>query len=53
MSGDQTIAFVRHETLAPSPPPTSETGIIKWLVINLYLLLLAKILFNLVSFEMY
>ena len=33
---DQTIAFVRHETLAPSPPPASETGIIKWLRENLF-----------------
>ena len=33
---DQSIAFVRHETLAPSPPPASETGIVKWMRENLF-----------------
>jgi general L-amino acid transport system permease protein len=33
---DQTIAFVRHETLPPSPPPASETGIVKWMRENLF-----------------
>ena len=30
------IAFVRHEALQPSPPPTSETGLVKWLRENLF-----------------
>ena len=30
------IAFVRHETLTPSPPPASETGLVKWLRENLF-----------------
>jgi general L-amino acid transport system permease protein len=34
--GDQSIAFVRHETLPPSPPPASETGIVKWMRENLF-----------------
>ena len=33
---DQSIAFVRHETLPPSPPPASETGIVKWMRENLF-----------------
>jgi general L-amino acid transport system permease protein len=33
---DQSIAFVRHETLPPSPPPASETGIVKWIRKNLF-----------------
>ena len=33
---DQSIAFVRHETLPPSPPPASETGIVKWMRKNLF-----------------
>jgi len=33
---DQSIAFVRHETLPPSPPPASETGIVKWMRQNLF-----------------
>ena len=33
---DQSIAFVRHETLPPSPPPASETGIVKWMRNNLF-----------------
>ena len=33
---DQSIAFVRHETLPPSPPPASETGIVKWIRENLF-----------------
>ena len=32
----QSIAFVRHETLPPSPPPASETGIVKWMRENLF-----------------
>ena len=32
----QQIAFVRHETLKPSPPPASETGLVKWLRENLF-----------------
>ena len=34
--GDQSIAFVRHKTLPPSPPPASETGIVKWMRENLF-----------------
>ncbi len=30
------IAFVRHEALQPSPPPASETGLVKWLRENLF-----------------
>jgi len=30
------IAFVRHQTLQPSPPPASETGLVKWLRENLF-----------------
>ena len=33
---DQSIAFVRHKTLPPSPPPASETGIVKWMRENLF-----------------
>ena len=33
---EQSIAFVRHETLPPSPPPASETGIVKWMRENLF-----------------
>ena len=33
---DQSVAFVRHETLPPSPPPVSETGIVKWMRENLF-----------------
>jgi len=33
---DQSVAFVRHETLPPSPPPASETGIVKWVRENLF-----------------
>jgi len=33
---DQSVAFVRHETLPPSPPPASETGIVKWVRKNLF-----------------
>lgn len=33
---DQSIAFVRHETLPPSPPPASETGIVKWMRENMF-----------------
>ena len=33
---DQSIAFVRQETLPPSPPPASETGIVKWMRENLF-----------------
>ena len=33
---DQSVAFVRHETLPPSPPPASETGIVKWMRNNLF-----------------
>ena len=33
---DLSIAFVRHETLPPSPPPASETGIVKWMRENLF-----------------
>lgn len=33
---DQSIAFVRHETLPPSPPPASETGVVKWMRENLF-----------------
>ena len=33
---DQSIALVRHETLPPSPPPASETGIVKWMRENLF-----------------
>ena len=33
---DQSIAFVRHQTLPPSPPPASETGIVKWMRENLF-----------------
>jgi general L-amino acid transport system permease protein len=33
---DQSVAFVRHETLPPSPPPASETGIVKWMRENLF-----------------
>jgi general L-amino acid transport system permease protein len=30
------IAFVRHDTLPPSPPPVSEAGAIKWMRENLF-----------------
>ncbi len=30
------VAFVRHETIAPAPPPASQTGIIKWARENLF-----------------
>ncbi|NDI07060.1 MAG: ABC transporter permease subunit, partial [Rhodobacteraceae bacterium] len=33
---NQSVAFVRHETLPPSPPPASETGIVKWMRENLF-----------------
>ncbi len=33
---DQSVAFVRHETLPSSPPPVSETGIVKWMRENLF-----------------
>ena len=33
---DQSVAFVRHEPLPPSPPPVSETGIVKWMRENLF-----------------
>ena len=33
---NQSIAFVRLETLPPSPPPASETGIVKWMRENLF-----------------
>lgn len=33
---DQSVVFVRHETLPPSPPPVSETGIVKWMRENLF-----------------
>lgn len=38
MSDDTTsqVSFVRHEQIPPSPPPMSETGIIKWVRENLF-----------------
>jgi general L-amino acid transport system permease protein len=33
---DHSSAFVRHKTLPPSPPPASETGIVKWMRENLF-----------------
>ena len=30
------VAFVRHETIPPAPPPTAETGAIKWMRENLF-----------------
>ncbi|MGI9390014.1 MAG: amino acid ABC transporter permease, partial [Boseongicola sp.] len=30
------VSFVRHEQIAPSPPPMSESGIIKWVRENLF-----------------
>ena len=33
---DANISFVRTEALPPSPPPTAETGIVKWLRENLF-----------------
>ena len=30
------VAFVRHETIPPAPPPAAETGVIKWMRENLF-----------------
>ena len=32
----QVTAFVRHTPLSPSPPPASQTGLVKWLRENLF-----------------
>lgn len=32
----QTVAFVRETQIPPAPPPTSETGVVKWLRENLF-----------------
>ena len=29
-------AFVRHDTIPPSPPPASEVGIVGWFRANLF-----------------
>ena len=33
---EQVTAFVRHTPLPPSPPPASQTGLVKWLRENLF-----------------
>ena len=33
---EQVTAFVRHTPLPPSPPPASQTGMVKWLRENLF-----------------
>ncbi|MCH2096063.1 MAG: amino acid ABC transporter permease [Rhodobacteraceae bacterium] len=30
------VSFVRHDTIPPSPPPASETGLVKWMRQNLF-----------------
>ncbi len=31
-----TVAFVRETQIPPSPPPTAQTGVIKWMRENLF-----------------
>ena len=33
---DTSVSFVRHDSIPPSPPPASQTGVIKWMRENLF-----------------
>jgi general L-amino acid transport system permease protein len=47
------IAFVRHDTLPPAPPPPSETGAIKWVRENLFSNVLNSVLTLLALYFIY
>lgn len=47
------VAFVRTETIPPSPPPAAETGIVKWLKENLFATLANSVLTLLALFAIY
>ena len=37
MSDNNSVAFVRTETLPQLPPPASQAGVVKWMRENLFL----------------